>query len=115
MIIRADCFKVAISCSCERRSRLGAAMFVIVLQEHSRSPRSETILLFSKMRTRTRRDLPQPSGAYIWDPMCEPTKASDLGFAERMARVLPGYRLTYPRNLEIFSQVAKHIYRSAPT
>jgi hypothetical protein len=54
-------------------------------------------------------------GAYIWDPMCEPTKVSDLRFAERMARVLPVYRLAYPRNFEIFSQVAKHIYRSTPT
>jgi hypothetical protein len=58
---------------------------------------------------------PDEMGAYICDAMCEPTKVSDLRFAERMARVLPVYRLTYPRDLEIFSQGAKHIYRSAPT
>jgi hypothetical protein len=41
--------------------------------------------------------------------------ARQFRFAERMARVLPVYRLTYPRNFEVFSQVAEHIYRTAPT
>jgi len=54
-------------------------------------------------------------GAYIWDAMVRADQVSDLRFAERPARVLPVYRLTYPKNFEIFSQVAKHIHRSAPT
>jgi HPr Serine kinase C-terminal domain len=41
--------------------------------------------------------------------------ARQFRFAERMAKLVPVYRLTYPRNFEVFSQVAEHIYRSAPT
>jgi hypothetical protein len=39
--------------------------------------------------------------------------ARQFRFAEQMARMLPVYRLTYPRNFEVFSQVAEHIYCSA--
>jgi predicted DCC family thiol-disulfide oxidoreductase YuxK len=41
--------------------------------------------------------------------------ARQFRFAERIARMLPVYRLTYPRNFEFLSQVAEQIYQSAPT
>ena len=40
--------------------------------------------------------------------------ARQFHFAERIASALPVYRLTYPRNFEVFSQVAEHIHHSAP-
>lgn len=41
--------------------------------------------------------------------------ARQFRFAERIARMLPVYRLSYPRNFDVFGQVAEQIYRSAPT
>ena len=40
--------------------------------------------------------------------------ARQFRFAERMAGMLPVYRLSYPRNFDVFSQVAEQIYLSAP-
>ena len=40
--------------------------------------------------------------------------ARQFRFAERIASMLPVYRLSYPRNFDVFDQVAKQIYRSAP-
>jgi len=41
--------------------------------------------------------------------------ARQFRFAERLARMLPVYRLSYPRNFDVFRQVAEQIYRSALT
>jgi hypothetical protein len=39
--------------------------------------------------------------------------ARQFRFAERIASMLPIYRLSYPRNFDVLNQVAKQIYRSA--
>lgn len=69
--------------------------------------------------------LEQLTGLGLFKTICASTMNSRLHtparltrqfrFAERIARALPVYRLTYPRNFEVFSLVAEQIYRAALT